>query len=574
MQTPGPLDENLATMIPCNRDPGLRRTLRAAILEEVNSTESRLRSLYAQLNALVPVSLLPTELLSRIFHLLRDEPDYRDDMWLPSPITVAHVCRHWREVALSDSSLWSAIRDHVPKCSQKWLTEMLIRSKKASLEISLYSPRSRFLRSLISHSSRISKLSLLGLGDGGAMQGLLEMEAPLLEDLHMRTLTTATQPIMVSHDPPVSTSGFRLFHRQSSKLRKIYLYNIHIPWVYFPKCTLTHLTINTESPSTTEVLRMGTLGDLVDVIASSPCLEQLALDHCIAPISSQPTLAETVIELPRLRRLDLSGPSSSVLHIFQSLHVPALRDLVLLFVATSQAETASWPTIAPSILARFHRTGSVIAKALRLEVDGDRQVMKVGVEGRSSLATPATPSLSIDETFVSLEFENQTRDNQDYYEVIWEEACMALHMVELETLYITSIPTIHEPELWTQLFKQCDNVTRVYAEYPGTKSLLRSMKPRGPTPSGSSQDLDEPTPALLFPKLTYLSLEDLDFDRMMSYDTGERFYELISELLKHRKHRGVPVRELCISRCNVSSTEASSLASLVPKIRWDRNEDV
>ncbi|KAI0264848.1 hypothetical protein BC834DRAFT_825739, partial [Gloeopeniophorella convolvens] len=92
---------SLAARTPCNRDPELRRSLRATILEDIKSCGLRMCLLYAQLNALAPISLLPTELLARIFHLLRDNRDYHKDMpHLPLLIAVTHVCRHWREVAL------------------------------------------------------------------------------------------------------------------------------------------------------------------------------------------------------------------------------------------------------------------------------------------------------------------------------------------------------------------------------------------------------------------------------------------------------------------------------------------
>ncbi|KAI0258880.1 hypothetical protein BC834DRAFT_671035 [Gloeopeniophorella convolvens] len=106
MQTSsGPVDEILTATIPCNRDLDLRRNSRAAILEKINSTESCPRSLYTQLNALAPVSLLPTELLARIFHLHRNGRDYHINARIPLSSTVSHVCRHWREVALGDSSV-------------------------------------------------------------------------------------------------------------------------------------------------------------------------------------------------------------------------------------------------------------------------------------------------------------------------------------------------------------------------------------------------------------------------------------------------------------------------------------
>ncbi|KAI0258874.1 hypothetical protein BC834DRAFT_670818 [Gloeopeniophorella convolvens] len=245
-----PVHENLAAAIPChNQDPNPRQDLRAAILEKINFTESHLRSLYTQLNALAPVSLLPTELLARIFHLLRDSKKYGKNARLPRAVAVSHVCRHWREVALSDSSLWSAIRDNAPQCSRSCFTKMLVRSKNAPLDIELHLPHPNLLRSLSRHSSRISRLSLSGLmnsgpAEDGPVQDLFKIEAPALEDLHMERGYHQRRPL--------STSGFRLFHPQSSKLRKVHLYNIYIPWTSFPKCTLTHLEIISESPDTAE----------------------------------------------------------------------------------------------------------------------------------------------------------------------------------------------------------------------------------------------------------------------------------------------------------------------------------
>ncbi|KAI0258877.1 hypothetical protein BC834DRAFT_909058 [Gloeopeniophorella convolvens] len=559
MQTfPGHVNENLAAMIPCNQDPGLRRDLLAAIQEKINSTESHLRSLYAQFNGLVPVFLLPTELLARIFHLLRDAKDYRKTVRLPPAVTVSHV-------ALNDSSLWSAIRDHAPQCSQKWLTEMLARSKNATLDIELLGHDPNIFRSLTCHSSRISRLSLSGLMDSlvkSGVQGLFKTEAPALEDLHMEKGYYQTRPI--------PTSGFRLFHQQSSRLRKVHLHNIHVPWTSFPKYTLTHLEIISESLDTAEpglvgVLQLGTLDDLVDVLANSPYLERLTLKRCIAPVSLQPTSpAKTLIKLPQLRRLDLSGPSSSVLRIFDSIHAPVLQALALSFAATNQADVASWPTIAPYIFSHFYRTGSgtgsVSVRILRLRADNDfNGKMKVSVEGLSSLITPAVPSSPFDGPFVSLEFKGHSPDdNQAYHEVIWQEVCAALHMAELESLRVTNttLPTEQEPPLWTRLFERCTNVANA----------------SNPTPSAAPQDLDEPAPALLFPKLTCLSLDTLNFD--LHYGTGERVYELVYKLLECRERCGAPIRKLCISECGVDSTEIDSLKSLVPEVDWDGIEDI
>ncbi|KAI0264833.1 hypothetical protein BC834DRAFT_235931 [Gloeopeniophorella convolvens] len=437
----------------------------------------------------------------------------------------------------------------------------------------LHAPHPDFLRSLTRHSPQISRLALLSLKDGDALRGLLEMEAPALEELYMgaSTITTTSWPNVVLHDPPVPMSRFRLFHRQSPKLRKIYLSNIPVPCAYFPKRTLTHLDIRFWSQArfqgTTGAPQLGTLDGLLDVLATSPCLERLTLDHCLVPASLWPIpLVETVVELPRLHQVYLSGPSSGVLRIFQSLHAPVLRDLALIFVATNQVDVSSWSAIASSVLSRFHRARSVTIETLSLEVCGNYRDTKVDAGGRSSLITPAVPPSPLDETFVSLDFQDRLLvSNHDHYKAIWQEVCAAPHMGELKTISVALyVPTFVTPP-WTQLFGQCANVTTVYAGWYGTESLLRSMTPRDPTPSVSSQDPDEPAPALLFPKLTHLILEG-PFKRW--YNGGECIYQIVFELVERRERCGAPVSELRIWGCDVSSAEVASLKRFVPKVRW------
>ncbi|KAI0263251.1 hypothetical protein BC834DRAFT_785328, partial [Gloeopeniophorella convolvens] len=89
-------------------------------------------------DALVPIYTLPPELLARIFHFhaLSHPPliDGRSLGW----IVDTHVCQHWRQVALGDGSLWSDIKG--PSAKNRWIPEMVARSKDAPLSISLLEP--------------------------------------------------------------------------------------------------------------------------------------------------------------------------------------------------------------------------------------------------------------------------------------------------------------------------------------------------------------------------------------------------------------------------------------------------
>ena len=86
-----------------------------AIDDEIRSLEESIRALRSRRNALAPVSSLPIEVLTTIFTLLhgpvasspltrpKEKPDH-----LPW-IRVAHVCHHWRDIALNQPLFWSHV---------------------------------------------------------------------------------------------------------------------------------------------------------------------------------------------------------------------------------------------------------------------------------------------------------------------------------------------------------------------------------------------------------------------------------------------------------------------------------
>ncbi|KAJ7206524.1 hypothetical protein GGX14DRAFT_637458 [Mycena pura] len=81
----------------------LQLSVQALRSEEANIRE-RLSSYYD------PASILPTEIVSEIFvHVLPAYPICPSRAGKSSPTQLTHVCRQWREIALSTPSLWRAI---------------------------------------------------------------------------------------------------------------------------------------------------------------------------------------------------------------------------------------------------------------------------------------------------------------------------------------------------------------------------------------------------------------------------------------------------------------------------------
>ena len=104
-------------------DPSARVAAISAVDKEVDATRKLLRLLLMRRNALAPVSVLPPEVLARVFHFLaRDEPPCLGRLDL-GWIRATHVCQLWRQVALGDSSLWARFSGVVT--NKELVSEML-----------------------------------------------------------------------------------------------------------------------------------------------------------------------------------------------------------------------------------------------------------------------------------------------------------------------------------------------------------------------------------------------------------------------------------------------------------------
>ncbi|KAJ7608417.1 hypothetical protein FB45DRAFT_387299 [Roridomyces roridus] len=65
----------------------------------------------------IPAFSLPPELVSEIFlHCLPRHPDLPPVTGLESPFTLSHICRKWREIALSTPALWRGISVTLDGC--------------------------------------------------------------------------------------------------------------------------------------------------------------------------------------------------------------------------------------------------------------------------------------------------------------------------------------------------------------------------------------------------------------------------------------------------------------------------
>ena len=110
-----------------------RDRLRQAIVNEINSWEAHVRGLKSRQNELAPISRLPCEVLATIFSFL-PIISWNEGSDVLTWIYVAHVCRRWRETALSYPRFGSYI--NITNLTSIGLIEIVLsRAKMAPLHL-------------------------------------------------------------------------------------------------------------------------------------------------------------------------------------------------------------------------------------------------------------------------------------------------------------------------------------------------------------------------------------------------------------------------------------------------------
>ncbi|KAI0032133.1 hypothetical protein K488DRAFT_39058, partial [Vararia minispora EC-137] len=110
---------------------------------EVAALQRVIASFHRCRNSFSPFSRLPVEVIAQIFTIHAENQPPASDEWnwpegesgVPSLshlqlgwIVVTHVCRHWRDVAIAHTSLWTTIPFGL---GERWVQEMFNRAKSA-----------------------------------------------------------------------------------------------------------------------------------------------------------------------------------------------------------------------------------------------------------------------------------------------------------------------------------------------------------------------------------------------------------------------------------------------------------
>lgn len=294
-----------------------------SLKSRIHDVDNKILGLKTFRNTLIPIGRLPIEILSIIF-LLLSRPPFRvpikkkSRQITSSPISISHVCHHWRDVSLNMPCLWSHIS--FAELTPAGTAEILARTKMAPLyleaviEFRLYEALVGHVNAHIHH---IHHLSITGHSRHlGQMFGQLVSSAPALEQLSI-TGSSGENPQLFIPD--------NLFDGMAPKLTYLHLKYCGIRWESpFLKglrvLKLFEFPIYARTP----------LNAWLDALYQMPQLERLSLCGRRGHI---PCRSETLLEpgfpvvLSSLKELDVLASAQGCTVVLAHLVLPILTRL-------------------------------------------------------------------------------------------------------------------------------------------------------------------------------------------------------------------------------------------------------
>ena len=286
------------------------QSLRDRAWAEVRTTQNRAASIHS-----LPPEILGDVLLriagDRTMPFDRYDQEYykrrrlRGDRnrWL----RVTTVCRHWREVALRQPSLWNVV-DYGPKwCATldaAFNTQWFHRAGQSPLYIFIDTLQDMTLDALTEVSSRCSQIKELRVSDWKSNECLAKFDAPapLLERLWLQPLHEYSR-MKHGYLPP-------LFAGQAAALRSLNLTTVHLPETPFR--SLRRLSLYSQEYSKRKFFE-----NLLFTLQETPLLEELQMSWCHSKdddlvLSAVRAYGKT-LSLPLLSIIEFNRCSSAVI---------------------------------------------------------------------------------------------------------------------------------------------------------------------------------------------------------------------------------------------------------------------
>lgn len=578
--------------------------------DEMSAMLSVVRAVGTRRNALTLTCRIPTEILVEIFlhyqrsyfhfDILQDKglsTLYGTSLgWVPA---VAHVCRHWRTVALEHPRLWSNVVLHMGRA---WAQHMLTLSKASPIIVALSNPvpcgaittaNTIGLRRptldpldvLVDHLCHIQDLDLRACScDASRWVRVLETAAPLLEDLwlYIDPHDLGTLP-----DSPIALpDNFLSTH---PRLRRIYLEQAFLAsWApgLQPLTQLVAFSIvapHTRNAASRAATVVPTRGQLLECLSMMPVLEVLCLEHCLPAFV--PAFSPCSVSLPRLRVATLADRVDRCRQVLDMLDIPPATTIVVRCWSVCPPSELDCLRILPSLAAHLSRpvtsTSTTPPPPSNTNSNSGPHALTLSSkssDGRTQLTLTAwrafaTPTVAEDcEPYsgplmppdVRLDCEWDAGD-PDMERRALLRACAEVPIADLRALSLRADGAVWSSRDWRTTFAACPEITHVLAFDVPAESLLEALRPPpAPCPEG-----DDGAP--LFQELVSLTLVGVNFVRAEE----EAWFALAGTLVQRQKSPACVtiLDRIELRGCTVAEDAIDSLKEFAAVVVWDSITD-
>ncbi|KAI0058001.1 hypothetical protein BV25DRAFT_1325572 [Artomyces pyxidatus] len=550
-------------------------------------------------NSRLPISILPPEVLARVFSFQAAlEPPSSEASptdWVSTTskrlgwIKVTHVCQLWRDVALSEPTLWEDVGLEV---MPKWAEEMLVRAKSVSVKVrrAAYSDFLRGIwigssasaeRIVANHHAHIGELTLVGDPESiiPSAELLLASPTPVLVALDLQIRTEWDEENIVSFPP--SPHGTPL----SPRLRCLTMARCQPSWTHPVPYALTHLEIrlptaamrplSTSSPLHPTPPQITAFNNLVTSLKGMPALETLILEHCIPtrpPVTIGSSSPDSIANLPCLTTLALSGKPGDCLNIVQSVRIPPSAKLGLSCMSyAGQGEDCL--ILLPFVTAQL-RARDKDAPSLRTLSISDAGGFGLSVQVWEEIKPRDQPSVfSYHGVRPSVHFFFAfDSDGEGANSRVVRSICDALPLDDLQSLSVDvqEFWDTWSEQTWGDTFGRCKTLHHLRSAGAAAPSLCDALtRPEKAAldPTKEEKTAGAPRP-VLFPNLARLTLQDIAFNgsfalRFLGGLAGRRGK---NAGLKHFHGKG----------CEFGPHYIQVLKSIVPEVEledWEEDEE-
>ncbi|KAG6810687.1 hypothetical protein H0H92_010743 [Tricholoma furcatifolium] len=288
------VDMKIEELLSVNSTADGRARVHEYIQDQIKAHTSIIQYYKGRLNALTVTCRIPSEILACIFgQLVEDATAANNDVACPPFIywikAAAHVCSHWREIALSTPSLWSTIYPDL--LHQTWTLEMLKHSKDVPLSVISSDTLSQKAYSLLKQtlSCHLPRIKNLIIGRVAPMTFQFPREGPKISPDDAQALLH----LLGQHDAPIMEKlevycpvrwGTRFsdvqlnlptkFTMRASSLTYLNLNGVGINWSPFPalqhlKTFKIYLPPLHQQPSMAQLLRLLSRNPLLECLSVS-----------------------------------------------------------------------------------------------------------------------------------------------------------------------------------------------------------------------------------------------------------------------------------------------------------------